>query len=239
MMAMRYAKFLLQTPIRLALNDKRYSILKIRHFSTRDDDAKPIKIYEGPVSTAVRMLKRVSMSTTFLTVVVLPFSVFLGNDAMPPVSKIALTAIISFFGLSTTGLLHWVAKGYVINLAVHPEDAHLLGLPEKHTPEDEDDLSFSLKKPTELQVTSNDTVPIPAVSTLNKIEVPDLSNVRLIAKTMNILGRPIVSQFKQGDVNPNVNGVFVSFRVGERPFFLQNEIVRSNWRLSLLFPHLV
>ncbi|XP_045110610.1 transmembrane protein 70 homolog, mitochondrial-like isoform X2 [Portunus trituberculatus] len=78
------------------------------------------EIYNGILSTQIKMVKFFSLSTSVLGLSVQPilFQKLLGNDAGV---LVAVASFVSFFTFVTPLLIHWIAKKYVTCLEYDPE----------------------------------------------------------------------------------------------------------------------
>lgn len=74
------------------------------------------KIYTGPLKGAVRAIKVFSLCTCVAAVVSAPIFIWLGKASVPLMGRILMTSLVTTFGVGTTGLLHWLLKGYVLQL---------------------------------------------------------------------------------------------------------------------------
>lgn len=73
-------------------------------------------VYLGPLTSAVRGLKLVSISTAALAVFLNPLLIYCGNPDTPLVGRVAMASFVTCIGISTTVLLHWFIKGYITKL---------------------------------------------------------------------------------------------------------------------------
>ncbi|GFR49560.1 hypothetical protein Agub_g11606 [Astrephomene gubernaculifera] len=71
--------------------------------------------YQGPLSQQHKLLKRISISNTLIAFAAAPAIVAFA-DGISMVSRYGLATSLVFFGLITTGALHWVAHPYVHEL---------------------------------------------------------------------------------------------------------------------------
>lgn len=95
--------------------------------------------YIGPLSQQHKLLKRISIANTAIALTAAPLIVQYAEN-ISLVSRYGLAASLVFFGLLTTGALHWVAHPYVHELkytaATHTIDVRtstLLGAPRWHS----------------------------------------------------------------------------------------------------------
>ena len=94
-------------------------------------------VYTGPLKGAVKALKIFSLTTAILATTGGPILVWLGNESVPLAARIALSSLVMFVGLSTTAILHWLLKGYVIYLHYNAKEqrvaAHTLSVMVRRT----------------------------------------------------------------------------------------------------------
>eukprot|EP00039_Didymoeca_costata_P000980 m.48623 g.48623 ORF g.48623 m.48623 type:complete len:222 (+) comp10574_c0_seq3:145-810(+) len=91
-----------------------------RHMS--DDSQKTVEIYQGPLQNAVKILKTVSLTTSFLSTLITPLAVTIGPDTMPLAAKLAFGGTISLFAISTTGVMHYATKTYIRKITCSESD---------------------------------------------------------------------------------------------------------------------
>ena len=77
-------------------------------------------VYTGPFKGAVRALKVFSLTTAVLASVGGPVLVWLGDESVPLAGRVALSSLVMFVSISTTAILHWLLKGYIIHLHYNP-----------------------------------------------------------------------------------------------------------------------
>ena len=78
-------------------------------------------VYTGPLKGAVRAIKVFSLTTAVGAFFGGPILVWLGNPSVPVVARVAISSIVMLIGLSTTAILHWLMKGYVIRMEYDEE----------------------------------------------------------------------------------------------------------------------
>lgn len=90
--------------------------------------------YVGPLSKTHRLLKRVSLGNTAVSLGAAPLIIEYANASLP--SRIGLAISFAFFGLLTTGALHWMTTPYVhelfytaSNQNLRVKTVNLVGLP--------------------------------------------------------------------------------------------------------------
>lgn len=82
-------------------------------------------VYKGPLRSAVRAVKIFSLSTCAIALVGGPILVMLGNPTVPLIGRILMTSFVMTVGVSTTLILHWLMKGYVIEMYFDPKSEQL------------------------------------------------------------------------------------------------------------------
>ena len=73
-------------------------------------------VYEGPLSSQIRRLKWVSLTTATIALLFAPASIYLSRDGTPTVGKIVVVGTVGVWGVTTTFLLHWMSRVYVHRL---------------------------------------------------------------------------------------------------------------------------
>lgn len=82
-------------------------------------------VYRGPLRSAVRAVKIFSLTTCAAALVGGPILVTLGNPSVPLLGRVLMTSVVMLIGISTTLILHWLMKGYVIEMHFDPKSEHL------------------------------------------------------------------------------------------------------------------
>lgn len=82
-------------------------------------------VYKGPLRSAVRAVKVFSLSTCAIALAGGPILVMLGNPTVPLIGRILMTSVVMMVGVSTTLILHWLMKGYVIEMYFDPKSEQL------------------------------------------------------------------------------------------------------------------
>lgn len=89
-------------------------------------------VYTAPLKGAIRAVKVFSLCTAVSAVAGGPVLVILGNPGVPLAGRIAISSLVVLVGVSTTAILHWLTKGYVIrmlyNQRTHVVAAYTLSL---------------------------------------------------------------------------------------------------------------
>ena len=74
-------------------------------------------IYESPLATPLRILKRVSIGSCGLTMIGMPALLYLGNnDSVPVFGQMALAGIVVSAAVASTSLLHFFSKAFAHRL---------------------------------------------------------------------------------------------------------------------------
>jgi len=199
--------------------------------NTARDGENAAVVYTGPFAGVVRILKSVSVSTTFLAVGFTPLSLLFETD-MPTSAKLVLGGTISTFALASTGIVHWVTKPYVRLITCRPQDAELLG-PDRETvygeaeaAGEEPDPSASVKAAIAADPDGN---------------VPPPPDILVNVETLNFFARPMTVTVPMSElVWPEFPLAFVSFEdVKGKGYFVHPEIVEADPRLANLFPKII
>ena len=73
-------------------------------------------VYTAPLKGAVRAIKIFSLTTAAAAMIGGPVLVWMGNTSVPLVGRVMMSTLVMLVGFSTTALLHWLVKGYVIQM---------------------------------------------------------------------------------------------------------------------------
>ncbi len=73
-------------------------------------------VYTAPLKGAIRAVKVFSLCTAVSAAAGGPVLVILGNPGVPLAGRVAISSLVVMVGLSTTAILHWLTKGYVIKM---------------------------------------------------------------------------------------------------------------------------
>ncbi|CAM9181177.1 unnamed protein product [Hapterophycus canaliculatus] len=167
-------------------------------------------IYEGSIAHQVRRLKRVSITTCFISFLAVPALVAFGKDSVPMAGQIAVmgTALAGTGG--STLLLNLCVSPYVFRMAEilnHGEGT-----------EDGDGVDKKRK---------NDK---------NRYGMRKPSGRRFRAERMNILGMRKTTEFSLDEVEPmpTTSRPFVSFKAGDAYYFIQGHDMADKSLLQTL-----
>lgn len=73
-------------------------------------------VYTAPLKGAIRAVKLFSLTTAAAALVGGPVLVCMGNPSVPLSGRVIMSTLVMLVGISTTALLHWLIKGYVIRM---------------------------------------------------------------------------------------------------------------------------
>lgn len=73
-------------------------------------------VYTAPLKGAIRAVKIFSLTTAAASMVGGPVLVSFGNPSVPLFGRVIMSTLVMLVGISTTALLHWLVKGYVIRI---------------------------------------------------------------------------------------------------------------------------
>ncbi|EPS70320.1 hypothetical protein M569_04437 [Genlisea aurea] len=85
-----------------------------------DHQKDPDPVYHGPISSTIKKVKLLSLSTCCLSVSLGPVITFMTSPDMNVVLKGAVASSVIFFSASTTAVLHWFVSPYVHKLTWQP-----------------------------------------------------------------------------------------------------------------------
>ncbi|KAL7148305.1 hypothetical protein ABFS83_06G169400 [Erythranthe nasuta] len=85
-----------------------------------NDEKDPGVVYHGPISSTVKKVKLLSLSTCCLSVSLGPVITFMTSPDMNVILKGAVASTVIFLSASTTGALHWFVSPYVHKLRWQP-----------------------------------------------------------------------------------------------------------------------
>uniref|UniRef100_A0A5B7BKY6 Transmembrane protein 70 n=1 Tax=Davidia involucrata TaxID=16924 RepID=A0A5B7BKY6_DAVIN len=101
-------------------DDKKISIGPRRGGEAGDDEKDKGVVYRGPISSTVKKVKLLSLSTCCLSVSLGPVITFMTSPGMNVILKGAVASTVIFLSASTTGALHWFVSPYVHKLRWQP-----------------------------------------------------------------------------------------------------------------------
>lgn len=87
---------------------------------TKDDDKEPGVVYQGPISSTIKKVKLLSLSTCCLSVSLGPVITFMTSPDMNVILKGAVASTVIFLSASTTAALHWFVSPYIHKLRWKP-----------------------------------------------------------------------------------------------------------------------
>ncbi|BAF13846.1 Os03g0853800 [Oryza sativa Japonica Group] len=103
-----------------------------KHFSTfkpnplpkskqiKEDDKDDRLVYQGPISSTIRKVKLLSLSTCCLSVSLGPVITFMTSPDMNVILKGAVASTVIFLSATTTAALHWFVSPYIHKLRWRP-----------------------------------------------------------------------------------------------------------------------
>lgn len=102
-------------------DDSRISIGPQRgsHQPTQDDKETEV-VYYGPISSTIKKVKLLSLSTCCLSVSLGPVITFMTSTDSNVILKGAVASSVIFFSASTTAALHWFVSPYIHKLRWQP-----------------------------------------------------------------------------------------------------------------------
>jgi hypothetical protein len=72
-----------------------------------------VPMYQGALSKPIKILKKVSVTTCFLTLTVMPALLLTGNPNVPLAGKMAISLVVAAAGVGTTLMLNFFVRSYV------------------------------------------------------------------------------------------------------------------------------
>lgn len=100
--------------------DNRISIGPRRGQPGEDDDKENGVVYYGPISSTIKKVKLLSLSTCCLSVSLGPVVTFMTSPDMNVILKGAVASSVIFLSASTTAALHWFVSPYIHKLRWQP-----------------------------------------------------------------------------------------------------------------------
>lgn len=111
-------RWLSQSPA--AEEDNKISIGPRRGVEPREDEKDNSIVYYGPISSTIKKVKLLSLSTCCLSVSLGPVITFMTSPDMNVILKGAVASSVIFLSASTTLALHWFVNPYVHRLKWQP-----------------------------------------------------------------------------------------------------------------------
>ncbi|KAF5959513.1 hypothetical protein HYC85_000722 [Camellia sinensis] len=100
--------------------DDKISIGPRRGVEAGDDDKDTGVAYYGPISSTIKKVKLLSLSTCCLSVSLGPVITFMTSPDSNVILKGAVASSVIFFSASTTAILHWFVSPYIHKLRWQP-----------------------------------------------------------------------------------------------------------------------
>lgn len=101
-------------------DDSRISIGPQRGSQPTQDDKETGVVYYGPISSTIKKVKLLSLSTCCLSVSLGPVITFMTSTDSNVILKGAVASSVIFFSASTTAALHWFVSPYIHKLRWQP-----------------------------------------------------------------------------------------------------------------------
>ncbi|KAA8539348.1 hypothetical protein F0562_026040 [Nyssa sinensis] len=101
-------------------DDKKISIGPRRGGEAGNDEKDTGVFYYGPISSTIKKVKLLSLSTCCLSVSLGPVITFMTSPGMNVILKGAVASTVIFFSASTTAVLHWFVSPYIHKLRWQP-----------------------------------------------------------------------------------------------------------------------
>lgn len=86
------------------------------------DEEKGFRIYEGPLSGAIKALKMFSITSCAMSMVASPLLVLMSDPSISFTARAGLGFTVLTFGVSTTGAMSFLTSPYVVGVWQHDED---------------------------------------------------------------------------------------------------------------------
>uniref|UniRef100_A0A2P2IWR0 Transmembrane protein 70 n=1 Tax=Rhizophora mucronata TaxID=61149 RepID=A0A2P2IWR0_RHIMU len=101
-------------------DDNRISIGPHRGKEAGEDEKETGVVYYGPISSTIKKVKLLSLSTCCLSVSLGPVITFMTSPDLNVIFKGAVASTVILFSASTTAALHWFASPYIHKLRWQP-----------------------------------------------------------------------------------------------------------------------
>ncbi|KAF8395222.1 hypothetical protein HHK36_019164 [Tetracentron sinense] len=101
-------------------DDSKISIGPQRKGESGEDEKDTGIVYYGPISSTIKKVKLLSLSTCCLSVSLGPVITFMTSPGMNVILKGAVASTVIFLSASTTGALHWFVSPYIHKLRWQP-----------------------------------------------------------------------------------------------------------------------
>lgn len=103
-----------------AEDDNKISIGPRKSGKAGEDEKDSGIVYHGPISSTIKKVKLLSLSTCCLSVSLGPVITFMTSPDMNVIIKGAVASSVIFLSASTTAALHWFVSPYIHKLRWHP-----------------------------------------------------------------------------------------------------------------------
>lgn len=101
-------------------DDSRITIGPRKGLDSREDEKEDGFVYYGPISSTIKKVKLLSLSTCCLSVSLGPVITFMTSPDMNVILKGAVASTVIFLSASTTAALHWFVSPYIHKLKWKP-----------------------------------------------------------------------------------------------------------------------
>lgn len=103
-----------------AADDSKISIGPRRGGDVEEDEKDTRVVYCGPISSTIKKVKLLSLSTCCLSISLGPVITFMTSPDMNVILKGAVASSVIFFSATTTAALHWFVSPYIHKLKWQP-----------------------------------------------------------------------------------------------------------------------
>ncbi|KAK6234046.1 hypothetical protein QUC31_006452 [Theobroma cacao] len=101
-------------------NDNKISIGPRKGREEEEDEKDRGVVYNGPISSTIKKVKLLSLSTCCLSVSLGPVITFMTSPDMNVILKGAVASSVIFFSATTTAVLHWFVSPYIHKIRWQP-----------------------------------------------------------------------------------------------------------------------
>ncbi|KMT17687.1 hypothetical protein BVRB_2g036320 [Beta vulgaris subsp. vulgaris] len=101
-------------------DDSKISIGPSKVVDAGEEEKDPRVAYYGPISSTIKKVKLLSLSTCCLSVSLGPVITFMTSPDMNVILKGGVAASVIFFSASTTAILHWFVSPYIHKIRWQP-----------------------------------------------------------------------------------------------------------------------
>ncbi|XP_068635390.1 uncharacterized protein [Aristolochia californica] len=101
-------------------SDSKISIGPQKNATAGEDGKETAVVYQGPISSTIKKVKLLSLSTCCLSISLGPVITFMTAPEMNVILKGAIASSVIFMSATSTGILHWFANPYIHKLKWQP-----------------------------------------------------------------------------------------------------------------------